>query len=150
MKAFLLGVLGVLLLGTVGFVLSLNKTPQEESNQQKQQEKAAEPSELQIEDIVTGQGAKAAPGKLVVVHYTGTLLDGTQFDSSFDRGAPFQFTLGAGQVIQGWEQGFEGMKVGGKRKLTIPPHLAYGNQEIGAIPPNSTLIFEVELLDVIE
>ena len=150
MKAFLLGVFGVLLLGTVGFVLSLNKTPQKESNQQKQQEKAAEPSELQIEDIVTGQGAKAAPGKLVVVHYTGTLLDGTQFDSSFDRGAPFQFTLGAGQVIQGWEQGFEGMKVGGKRKLTIPPHLAYGNQEIGAIPPNSTLIFEVELLDVIE
>ncbi|MDP4007522.1 MAG: FKBP-type peptidyl-prolyl cis-trans isomerase [bacterium] len=109
------------------------------------------PAELQIENIVVGDGAEAVAGKSVSVHYTGTLLDGTKFDSSLDRGEPFQFVLGAGQVIQGWDQGVAGMKVGGKRKLTIPPDLAYGTQGVpGAIPPNSTLVFEVELLDVLE
>ena len=101
-----------------------------------------------IEDKVVGKGAEAVNGKAVTVHYTGTLKDGTKFDSSVDRKEPFTFSLGSGQVIKGWEQGIPGMKVGGKRKLTIPPELAYGNTAVGAIPANSTLIFDVELLDV--
>jgi FKBP-type peptidyl-prolyl cis-trans isomerase FkpA len=105
--------------------------------------------ELQIEDITIGDGAEATPGKEVVVHYTGTLLNGKKFDSSLDRGEPFTFNLGAGRVIQGWDMGVAGMKTGGKRKLVIPPHLGYGDRGVGAdIPPNSTLIFEVELLEV--
>lgn len=107
------------------------------------------PSELQIEDIVVGDGKEAAASMLVVVHYTGTLLDGSKFDSSLDRGTPFEFVLGTGQVIQGWDQGVLGMKVGGKRKLTIPPDLAYG-ATAGHRLQNETLIFEVELLDVKE
>lgn len=105
--------------------------------------------ELKIEDLVIGTGEEAVSGKNISVHYTGTLTDGTKFDSSKDRGVPFEFTLGVGQVIQGWDQGFNGMKVGGKRKLTIPASLGYGSQGAGGvIPPNATLIFEVELLDV--
>ncbi len=100
------------------------------------------------QDTVVGKGAEAVNGKSVTVHYTGTLKDGTKFDSSVDRKEPFTFTLGAGQVIKGWEQGIVGMKVGGKRKLTIPPELAYGANAVGAIPANSVLIFDVELLDV--
>jgi peptidylprolyl isomerase len=99
-------------------------------------------------DIVVGTGEEAVAGKLVTVNYTGVLPDGTKFDSSLDRGTPFQFVLGAGQVIQGWEIGVNGMKVGGRRQLVIPPSLAYGERAIGAIPANSTLIFDVELLDV--
>jgi FKBP-type peptidyl-prolyl cis-trans isomerase len=105
--------------------------------------------ELKIEDLVVGTGAEAISGKTVSVHYTGTLVDGTKFDSSKDRGTPFEFNLGAGQVIQGWDLGVVGMKVGGKRKLTIPSNLGYGAQGAGGvIPPNATLIFEVELLEV--
>ncbi|MBP6980106.1 FKBP-type peptidyl-prolyl cis-trans isomerase [Candidatus Curtissbacteria bacterium] len=105
--------------------------------------------ELKIEDTVVGTGAEAVSGKEVTVHYTGTLTDGTKFDSSVDRGEPFTFNLGAGEVIEGWDKGFAGMKVGGKRKLTIPSDMAYGERGAGAsIPPNSTLIFEVELLKV--
>ena len=103
---------------------------------------------VEIADSVVGKGAEAVNGKSVTVHYTGTLKDGTKFDSSVDRKEPFTFTLGSGQVIKGWEQGIQGMKVGGKRKLTIPAELAYGNNAVGAIPANSTLIFEVELLEV--
>jgi len=104
---------------------------------------------LQVEDMVVGTGAEAIKGKLVSVHYTGWLTDGKKFDSSKDRGQPFQFPLGRGHVIQGWDQGVEGMKVGGKRKLTIPPELGYGAQGAGrAIPANATLVFEVELLGV--
>jgi len=103
---------------------------------------------MKIEDITLGNGALAEPGKTIVVHYTGTLEDGTKFDSSVDRGTPFEFTLGAGQVIKGWDTGFDGMKVGGKRRLTIPPEMGYGSRAAGTIPPNSTLIFDVELLDV--
>jgi peptidylprolyl isomerase len=99
-------------------------------------------------DSVVGKGAEAVNSKSVTVHYTGTLKDGTKFDSSVDRKEPFTFTLGSGQVIKGWEQGIVGMKVGGKRKLTIPPELAYGANAVGAIPANSTLIFDVELLEV--
>ncbi len=107
-----------------------------------------EMSDLIVEDLVQGNGTEAVDGKMVTVHYTGTLTDGTKFDSSVDRGTPFNFQLGIGQVIKGWDQGVKGMKVGGKRKLTIPPSLGYGSRAIGPIPANSTLIFEVELLDV--
>ena len=104
---------------------------------------------LKIEDVKLGTGAEAKEGNMITAHYTGTLLDGTKFDSSLDRGTPFSFQLGSGQVIAGWDQGVLGMKVGGKRKLTIPPDLAYGEQGIpGAIPSNATLIFEIELLSV--
>jgi FKBP-type peptidyl-prolyl cis-trans isomerase len=104
---------------------------------------------LVIEDIKVGTGAEAVSGKTLTVDYKGTLTNGTKFDSSYDRGQPFSFTLGEGRVIKGWEQGLVGMKVGGKRKLTIPSTLGYGERGAGAsIPPNATLVFEVELLKV--
>ena len=102
---------------------------------------------LQIDDITPGSGAPAQRGQQVSVHYTGWLQDGTKFDSSHDRGAPFRFKLGAGEVILGWDDGVVGMQVGGKRRLTIAPELAYGRRgRRGVIPPNATLTFEVELL----
>ena len=105
--------------------------------------------ELKIEDESVGTGDTAVAGKKVTVNYSGTLTDGTKFDSSYDRGEPFSFNLGAGEVIRGWDQGVVGMKVGGKRKLTVPPELGYGSRGAGsAIPPNATLIFEVDLLRV--
>ncbi len=104
---------------------------------------------LKVVDVKKGTGAEAVEGKKVTVHYTGTLENGTKFDSSRDRGSPFPFVLGSGMVIAGWEQGVKGMKVGGLRKLVIPPNLAYGNRSVGGvIPPNSTLLFEIELLKV--
>ncbi len=107
------------------------------------------PDGLQYWDIKAGTGDTATPGKTVSVHYTGWLTNGKKFDSSVDRGEPFQFKLGAGQVIKGWDEGVAGMKVGGKRQLRIPPDLAYGSRgAAGVIPPNATLIFDVELLAV--
>ena len=106
-------------------------------------------TELIKEDTKVGTGDEAVVGKGVSVHYTGWLTDGTKFDSSKDRGTPFSFTIGSGQVIKGWDQGVTGMKVGGIRKLTIPPELGYGARGAGGvIPPNATLVFEVELLGV--
>jgi len=106
-------------------------------------------SGLIIEELVAGNGAEAAAGQYVTVHYTGWLTDGTKFDSSKDRGDPFEFPLGAGHVIKGWDEGVQGMKIGGSRKLTIPASLGYGARGAGGvIPPNATLVFEVELLGV--
>ena len=104
---------------------------------------------LIIEDLSLGDGAEAVKGKDITVHYTGWLTDGTKFDSSLDRRQPLTITLGVGQVIKGWDEGFAGMKVGGKRKLTIPPEMGYGARGAGGvIPSNATLVFEVELLKV--
>jgi len=113
-------------------------------------------TELQITDVVNGDGPTAAAGQTVIVHYTGWLYDpeqadnkGTKFDSSVDRGDPFSFPLGAGRVIRGWDEGFAGMQIGGKRILVIPPEMGYGARGAGGvIPPNATLMFEVDLLDI--
>jgi len=106
-------------------------------------------SGLKYEDTVEGDGAVAEAGQNVSVHYTGWLTDGSKFDSSKDRNQPFQFPLGGGRVIRGWDEGVQGMKIGGTRKLTIPPQLGYGaNGAGGVIPPNATLVFEVELLSI--
>ncbi len=108
------------------------------------------PSGLHYEVLASGDGSAASPGDTAVVHYTGWLVDDTKFDSSVDRGEPFQFVIGQGNVIQGWDEAVALMKVGDKWRLTIPPDLAYGNRSIGGglIPAGSTLIFEVELLDL--
>ena len=113
-------------------------------------------TELLITDVVNGDGATATAGQTVIVHYTGWLYDpsqpenkGTKFDSSVDRGQPFSFPLGAGQVIRGWDEGFAGMQIGGKRILVIPPDMGYGARGAGgAIPPNATLMFEVDMIDI--
>ncbi|MBN1427480.1 MAG: FKBP-type peptidyl-prolyl cis-trans isomerase [Anaerolineae bacterium] len=106
-------------------------------------------TELQIKDLVIGTGPEAQSGDMVSVHYTGWLTDRTKFDSSLDGGQPIEFVLGQGNVIVGWDQGVVGMKVGGKRRLAIPPDMGYGEQGAGGvIPPNATLIFEVELLGI--
>ncbi|MES2818276.1 MAG: FKBP-type peptidyl-prolyl cis-trans isomerase [Pseudomonadota bacterium] len=107
-------------------------------------------SELQVLDIQLGEGREAVKGALITTHYQGTLEDGTPFDSSHSRGKPFQCVIGTGRVIKGWDQGLMGMKVGGKRKLWVPAHLAYGERQMGElIKPHSNLIFEIELLEVL-
>jgi FKBP-type peptidyl-prolyl cis-trans isomerase FkpA len=104
---------------------------------------------LKVEDLAEGAGALAEAGQTVAVHYTGWLADGRKFDSSRDRGDPFRFPLGAGRVIRGWDQGVQGMRVGGLRRLTVPPHLGYGAGGAGGvIPPQAILVFEVELLGI--
>lgn len=107
-------------------------------------------NELIIEDLLLGDGKAVVKGALIITQYTGTLEDGTVFDSSYQRGKPFQCVIGSGRVIKGWDQGLMGMKVGGKRKLWVPAHLAYGERQVGQfIQPNSNLIFEIELLEVL-
>ncbi len=106
-------------------------------------------AELKIEDIKEGTGSAVKSGDTISINYSGTLLDGTKFDSSYDRGQPFQTQIGVGQVIKGWDQGLIGMKVGGKRRLTIPPALAYGERGAGrVITPNATLVFDLKLLEI--
>ena len=119
-------------------------------NPQQVEEQEEQTMELEIETLEQGEGdQEVKSGDTITVHYTGTLQDGTKFDSSLDRGAPFTFTIGIGQVIQGWEQGILGMKIDEKRRLTIPPELGYGENGAGdAIPPNAVLIFEVELISI--
>lgn len=108
------------------------------------------PSELQIEDLQPGSGKAVVKGALITAHYCGWLEDGTEFDSSHKKGKPFQCVIGSGRVIKGWDQGLMGMQVGGKRKLYVPAHLAYGERQIGPlIKPNSNLVFEIELLEVL-
>lgn len=103
---------------------------------------------MNIDDVTIGTGPTVENGDTVAVHYSGTLQDGTEFDSSIKRGTPFEFTVGAGQVIAGWEEGLVGMQVGGERVLVIPPEKAYGEQGIGPIPPNATLVFTIKLLEI--
>ena len=145
----------LLLLGVAG--CGSEESPPDEGTEPAAEEPAGDCEEgvvetesgLQYEELECGDGEEAQRGDTVVVHYTGTLEDGTKFDSSLDRGEPFPFTIGAGQVIQGWEEGIAGMKVGGKRKLTIPPELAYGKPgRPPVIPRNATLIFEVSLVEI--
>lgn len=113
-----------------------------------EQQNSQEVGQVKIEDLQEGKGDAVKDGDKVTVNYVGTLEDGTKFDSSYDRNQPFDFTVGQGDVIKGWDQGLLGMKVGGKRRLTIPPELGYGSQANGPIPANSTLIFEIELLNI--
>lgn len=108
----------------------------------------AHAADLDTADTETGEGRAAEAGDTVAVHYEGRLTDGTVFDSSYDRGQPIVFSLGAGQVIRGWDMGIEGMTIGDKRTLTIPPELGYGNKAVGSIPAGSTLVFDVELVDI--
>mgnify|MGYP003394614393 CR=1 FL=1 len=108
----------------------------------------AEDSKFKIEDIKVGDGDEVTGGDYITIHYHGTLEDGSVFDSSYERGAPFKTRIGVGEVIEGWDMGVPGMKKGGKRKLTIPAKLAYGDNEVGSIPAGSTLIFEVELVSL--
>ncbi len=124
------------------------QAPAETTQTEAEGTETSTPTGLKYVDLKVGEGAEAVPGKVVTVHYTGVLENGTKFDSSLDRQEPFTFRLGAQEVIDGWDQGIAGMKVGGKRKLTIPPDLGYGDQGSGAIPPGSTLIFEVQLLGI--
>ncbi len=125
------------------------KTMQANDNNQSDEKVVTTPSGLKYEVLKEGTGETPKAGQTVTVHYTGTLEDGTKFDSSRDRGQPFQFTIGQGQVIKGWDEGLGIMKVGDRRKLIIPPDLGYGSRGAGGvIPPNATLIFDVELLGV--
>lgn len=140
----------ILLSLLIGLSLTLT-TPAFAKKAKAAAKKATEAGGLIIKDEVVGKGAEATAGKLVTVHYTGTLTDGKKFDSSVDRKQPFTFKLGVGQVIKGWDEGVAGMKVGGKRKLTIPAEKGYGAAGAGGvIPPNATLNFDVELLEVKE
>ncbi len=144
-------IIAIVIVG-IFFYLTPMSSSQQPSNVQGTEDEVAAPeapgSGLIIRDDVVGTGDQAIPGAMLTVNYVGTLSDGTKFDSSYDRNQPFTFTFGVGQVIPGWEQGLVGMKVGGKRTLVIPSGLAYGEKGIGPIPPNATLVFQVELLQV--
>lgn len=133
--------LSLLLVSAMGNSIFAEATKPNKDNTEVKKEK-----NVKIEDIKVGEGAGIHAGQRITVHYTGTLENGTVFDSSHKRNQPFEFVYGVGQVIAGWEEGLKTMKVGGKRKITIPPELGYGSADMGSIPPNSTLIFDVELI----
>ncbi len=146
-------VIGVLVLIVFSyFIFGLNNsptnTPDTITAQQPNQPQSSNNSKLQISDEKIGTGAAVKKGDTVEINYVGTLANGTKFDASADHGGAFTTQIGVGQVIKGWDEGIIGMKVGGKRKLTIPPSLGYGNQAVGSIPPNSNLIFHVELVGI--
>ena len=145
-------VVAIIILSIVYFFLRGINDPEtqrmKQNNNQTQSATQDMTKNVEIEVLEQGTGEEAKNGDGVAVHYTGWLTDGTKFDSSLDRGTPFVFTLGAGQVIRGWDAGVVGMKVGEKRKLTIPPELGYGSTGVGPIPPNAALVFEVELLSI--
>ena len=140
----------IIILVLVGIYLMVQSTKMTPAQNNTTTSQTSNTGGLVVTDEVVGTGAEAKAGMTVTVQYTGTLENGKKFDSSYDHGTPFTFALGAGQVIKGWDQGVAGMKVGGKRKLVIPPALGYGAQDVGGglIPPNSTLTFEVELVSV--
>lgn len=148
-QRIIIGVIIIAIIAVVAFIAFRNSSGGEtDSAQTPGANSVTTDSGLVYEDLVVGQGDEAQAGDTVSVHYTGWLEDGTQFDSSVDRGTPFEFNLGAGAVIQGWDEGVAGMRQGGKRRLVIPPELAYGEPGRGPIPPNATLIFEIELLEI--
>ncbi len=142
----------VLIVGIgLGYFLIVNTASQEKDDPATptSESRKVTQAKVTIEDLQVGEGAEVKSGDTVVMHYVGVLENGKQFDSSYDRGEPFETSIGTGNVIKGWDQGVPGMKVGGKRKLTIPSELGYGEAGAGAdIPPNSTLVFEVELLEI--
>ena len=150
-KNISIGLAVLVVIGITGFFIIYNKNKEPQSgkiNNLANMTKFVK-NGVQVEILKEGTGIEAKNSNVVAVHYTGILENGAKFDSSVDRGIPFEFTLGAGQVIRGWDIGVEGMKAGEKRKLTIPPDLAYGSRGAGGvIPPNATLIFEVELLAI--
>ena len=148
MKYLLISVLVVVILGLVYLAFFRKPDEQRNTDQNTMPQIQKFSDKLIIKDIKIGTGPAAQNSDILSVNYIGTLSNGEKFDSSYDRGQPFSFTLGHGQVIQGWEMGITGMKVGGKRKLTIPYQLAYGETGQGPIPPKTTLIFEVELLSI--
>jgi FKBP-type peptidyl-prolyl cis-trans isomerase len=149
-KNFLLALLGgIIALGIFAyFIFGLNQTGSDKLVPPTQPTPSVQAQDLKIEDLQVGTGPEVKSGDTVVIHYKGTLTDGTPFDSSYDRNEPYETQIGVGTVIKGWDLGVVGMKVGGKRKLTIPANLAYGEQGSGQIPPNATLIFELELLEI--
>lgn len=149
-KNITISLAALVIIGIVGFFVVYNKNQGPQSGKINNSENMTKfvKNGVQIEILKEGAGIEAKNGDTVAVHYTGVLENGTKFDSSVDRGVPFEFTLGAGQVIKGWDIGVLGMKAGEKRKLTIPSDLAYGSRGAGVIPPNATLIFEVELIGI--
>ncbi len=146
MKRIIYFCVAILIIYSIGLVV-INMPRKEAGKDQVSINSTKEPQVI-IQEEKQGTGIEAKAGSTVTVQYTGTLTDGKKFDSSYDRKQPFTFKIGSGEVIKGWDQGVVGMKEGGKRKLTIPPELGYGNQANGAIPANSTLVFEIELLSV--
>lgn len=147
---FVVSVLIVFLIG-IYYIFGLNGRPSDKAPvdlSQTQEEKIVIPDNMKVEDVKEGTGSAVKSGDTVLIHYSGYLEDGTKFDNSIDSGQPFETQIGAGSVIKGWDLGVPGMKVGGKRRLTIPPELGYGEAGAGPIPPNSTLIFDLELMGI--